>query len=72
MPAWRPIKRRRLVSLLRGLGFTGPVSGGKHQYMVKGDLVVTIPNPHGGDLSIGLLAIIIRQAGVSRKKWESL
>jgi hypothetical protein len=38
--------------------------------MSRGDLVLTIPNPHRGDIGIGLLAIILKQAGVSRKEWE--
>lgn len=35
MPALKPIKRRELISRLRELGFEGPYSGGKHQYVVK-------------------------------------
>jgi predicted RNA binding protein YcfA (HicA-like mRNA interferase family) len=38
--------------------------------MVRGDCVLTIPNPHRGDIGIGLLAVILRQAGVSRREWE--
>ncbi len=40
--------------------------------MVKGDLVLTIPNPHGRDIGIGLLARILKQAGISRAEWERL
>jgi predicted RNA binding protein YcfA (HicA-like mRNA interferase family) len=70
MPPWVATKRRDLIAGLRRLGFTGPVSGGKHQFMTRGDLVVTIPNPHQSDISVGLLAVILRQAGISRKEWE--
>ena len=38
--------------------------------MVRGDTVVTIPNPHGGDIGVGLLAVILKQAGVTRTAWE--
>ena len=38
--------------------------------MQKGDLILTIPNPHPGDISIGLLKVILRQAGISRNDWE--
>jgi hypothetical protein len=38
--------------------------------MARGDVVVTIPNPHGRDISIDLLARILRQAGVSRAEWQ--
>lgn len=70
MPAWRPISRRDLVRTLRRLGFGGPFSGGKHQFMVRGDRVLTIPNPHRNDIGLDLLAIVLRQAGITRKEWE--
>lgn len=70
MPPWVPTKRRDLIAGLRRLGFTGPFSGGKHQFMTRGDVVLTIPNPHHGDIGIGLLAVVLRQAGISRKEWE--
>lgn len=38
--------------------------------MRKGDLVLTIPNPHRGDIGRTLLAIVLRQAGISRAEWE--
>jgi predicted RNA binding protein YcfA (HicA-like mRNA interferase family) len=72
VPAWKPLKRRELVAALRRAGFSGPFSGGRHEFMQKRDLVLTIPNPHRGDISIGLLVVILRQAGISRKDWERL
>jgi len=72
MPAWGPTSRRVLVATLRKLGFKGPFSGGKHEFMVRGDVVLTIPNPHSKDIGIGLLAVILKQAGVTRKEWESV
>jgi len=45
MPAWGPIKRRDWIAALRALGFQGPFSGGKRAFMVRGDLVLTIPTP---------------------------
>ncbi|MFI5401537.1 MAG: hypothetical protein ACHQ1G_01165 [Planctomycetota bacterium] len=38
--------------------------------MVRGDLVLTIPNPHAGDIGVGLLSRILKQARVSREDWE--
>jgi len=70
MPAWGPVNRRRLIATLRSLNFTGPYSGGRHQFMVRRDRVVSIPNPHTRDIGTGLLAVILRQAGVSRSEWE--
>ncbi len=72
MPPWKPQKRRELIAVLRRVGFRGPYSGGRHEFMQKGDLVLTIPNPHRGDIGVGLLAIILRQAGISRREWEKL
>jgi predicted RNA binding protein YcfA (HicA-like mRNA interferase family) len=70
MPPFGPISRRRLISSLKKLGFKGPFSGGRHEFVVRGSIVVTIPNPHTGDIGIGLLAVILKQAGVSRSEWE--
>ena len=54
------------------VGFEGPFSGGKLQFMARGDATTRLPNPHEGDVSVGLLTRILRQAGVSREKWEGL
>lgn len=72
MPPFGPISRRDLVAALRGAGFDGPYSGGKHQFMIKDDLTLTIPNPHHGDIGRELLSRILRQAGISRTQWEEL
>jgi len=40
--------------------------------MQKGNLVLTVPNPHRGDIGVGLLTMILRQAGISRAEWEWL
>jgi hypothetical protein len=50
------VSRRRLVRGLRVLGFEGPGQGGRHEYMRRGGVAVTIPNPHRGDIGVGLLA----------------
>lgn len=71
MPPWAPTKRRDLIAGFRRLGFEGPFSGGRHQFMTRGDLVLTIPNQHRRDIGVGLLAVILRQAGVSRREWEN-
>ncbi|MBI5497273.1 MAG: type II toxin-antitoxin system HicA family toxin [Deltaproteobacteria bacterium] len=72
MPRWGPVSRRELVRVLRALGFDGPFSGGRHQFMVRGDRVLTVPNPHAGDIGLGLLGIVLKQAGVSRKEWDAV
>ncbi|WP_293130515.1 type II toxin-antitoxin system HicA family toxin [Microcoleus sp. bin38.metabat.b11b12b14.051] len=72
MPTFGPISRRDLVQYLREVGFDGPYPGGKHQYMVKGELKLTIPNPHQGDISQALLSRILRQGNITRDEWEGL
>ena len=72
MPPFGPISRRDLVRALRLAGFEGPYSGGKHPFMLKGDLTLTLPSPHHGDVGRELLARILRQAGISREQWERL
>lgn len=72
MPPLGPIKRERLIRHMRQLNFTGPYSGGKHQFMVKGKRTVRLPNPHQHDIGAQLLLRILRQAGIARNKWEKL
>jgi predicted RNA binding protein YcfA (HicA-like mRNA interferase family) len=72
MPAFGPISRRLLIRYLRQSGFEGPYSGGKHQFMVKGDRTLRIPNPHQTDVRVQLLTKILQQAGISRSEWERL
>lgn len=42
MPKLAPVSWTELVRRLRELGFDGPYQGGKHPYMVKGNLVLTL------------------------------
>lgn len=72
MPQFGPIKRNDLIHNLRELGFEGPYAGGKHQYMVKGEIKLTIPNPHQSDIGRDLLARILRQGGIDKSDWEKL
>lgn len=52
-----PISHRSFVRRLRELGFEGPFSGGRHPQMRRGDLTLIIPNPHEGDIGVGLLRL---------------
>jgi predicted RNA binding protein YcfA (HicA-like mRNA interferase family) len=72
MPTFGPVKRDVLIRCLRKFGFDGPYSGGKHPFKVKGDLALTIPNPHHKDIGREFLARILRQAGVTKEEWEKL
>lgn len=72
MPPWGPTTRTDLIRCLRRLGFSGPYSGGKHQFMVKEHLRVRIPNPHRGEIGRNLLRAVLREAGISMTEWENL
>jgi predicted RNA binding protein YcfA (HicA-like mRNA interferase family) len=72
MPPFGPIKRKDLIQLLKQLGFEGPYSGGKHQFMVRADVTIRIANPHQGDIGRELLGRILSQAGISKEEWEKL
>ncbi|MCS7301311.1 MAG: type II toxin-antitoxin system HicA family toxin [Fimbriimonadales bacterium] len=72
MPAFGPIKRRELIQALRRAGFEGPYTGGRHQYMVRGEVRLVLPNPHRHEIGRELLARILKQAGISREEWEQL
>ena len=67
-----PIKRKDLIRRLRERGFDGPYSGGKHQFMIRGDTTIRVPNPHQADISRELLTRILRQARISKQEWEEL
>ena len=64
-----PVSWRVFVGRMKKFGFNGPYQEGKHPYMIKGSISLTIPNPHDGDISPDLLIRLLRQAGVERSKW---
>jgi predicted RNA binding protein YcfA (HicA-like mRNA interferase family) len=69
MSKLRPVSYHDFVKRLRDLDFEGPYSGGKHMYMLKGNLRITIPNPHKKEIGVDLLMRILRQARITRKDW---
>ena len=72
MPRLTPISQRKFIVKLKKFGFNGPYQEGKHPYMIKGEVSVTIPNPHKGDISKSLLSEILRQAGISASEWNKI
>ena len=74
MPHFGPIRRKELIRFLKELGFSGPYSGCKHEFMVRESdrLRLTIPNPHHGEIGKSLLAELLREAEISRQDWERL
>lgn len=64
-----PVSWKQLVKILKDFGFEGPFSGGKHPYMIKKELVLTLPNPHKNEISVDLLFRILKQAAIKREDW---
>ena len=64
-----PVSWRELVRRLLDLGFEGPYQGGRHPQTRRGDATVIIPNPHEGDIGVGLLRRLLRQADVTHEEW---
>jgi hypothetical protein len=76
MAGWRPLKRRDFTRKLRALGFDGPFSGTRHQFMVSGQHRQTIPtNP---EYSVPQIRMLVRQVEsilertVTLDEWNSL
>ena len=67
-----PVSWEDLVKRLRKLGLEGPYRGGEHPYMVKGDLTLTIPNPHRREIDVDLLRRILKQGRIPRERWLEL
>ena len=72
MPSFGPTKRKDLIKALKKAGVEGPFAGGKHEFLVKGELRLVLPNPHQNEISKDLLARILKQANISRKDWEKI
>lgn len=59
MSQWTPCKRRDFINSLRELGFDGPFSGTKHQFMVYKQHRLAIPS--NTEYSIPQLKMMIRE-----------
>jgi len=76
MAGWRPLKRRDFVRKLRALGFAGPYSGTRHEFMIFGSHRQTIPS--NSEYSVPQIRMLVRQVEsiiqrrVGLEEWESL
>jgi hypothetical protein len=66
-----PVSRAKLIRRLKKIGFEGPFPGSDHDYMVRGDNFVRIPNDHGREIGANLISEILMEGGVSRDEWLS-
>ncbi len=63
--------RREVIRKLRRLGFDGPFPGGRHEFMTRERLKLYLPNPHGGDLSAGLVTRLLKEGRITEEEWEA-
>lgn len=76
MSQWTPSKRRDFVRRLHKLGFAGPFSGARHQFMVYKQHRMAIPS--NDEYSVPQLRVLIREieAIINRKiaadEWNAL
>ncbi len=60
MSRWTPCKRRDFIRRSRQLGFDGPFTGTRHQFMVYQKHRLTIPS--NSEYSVPQLRMMIREA----------
>jgi hypothetical protein len=76
MAAWRPLKRRDFIRKLRALGFDGPFSGTRHQFLIWQQHRQTIPT--NSEYSVPQLRMLLRQIesilgrSISMQEWNDL
>jgi len=76
MSRWTPCKRSLFIKKLRQLGFHGPYSGARHEFMVIGESRLTLPS--NAEFSIPQLKMMIAEIEslLSRQidllEWEQL
>jgi len=59
MSRWTPCKRSEFIRRLRQLGFDGPYSGTRHQFMVSEQQRLAIPS--NAEYSVPQLHLLIRE-----------
>ena len=59
MSQWHPCKRRLFIKRLRKIGFEGPYTGTRHQFLVYGDHRLNVPSNE--EYSIPQLKMMIKE-----------
>ena len=59
MSRWTPCKRRVFIRRLRQLGFNGPFSGSRHQFMVYQDHRLAVPS--NAEFSVAQLRLMLHE-----------
>ncbi len=76
MSRWIACKRRDFVKKIRRIGFEGPYSGTRHQFMVYGQHRLTIPSNDEYSvpqlrMMIGEIEVILERE-ITLEEWNSL
>jgi hypothetical protein len=76
MSSWRPCKRRDFIRRLRKIGFVGPSSGTRHEFMVLDKYRLSIPSNE--EFSVPQLRMILNEVEmilsreITLEQWEAL
>ena len=76
MSRWTPCKRTDFIRRLRMLGFEGPYSGARHQFLIRANHRLTIPS--NAEYSVPQLRVLLRDVeaiigrGLTQEGWDSL
>jgi len=76
MTRWAPCKRLDFIRRLRKLGFDGPFSGTRHQFMIYEQYRLAIPSR--ADYSVPQLRVMLREVediigrSISLEEWNEL
>lgn len=62
MSRWTPCKRREFIRRLRVLGFDGPFSGARHQFLIQNENRLTIPSNE--EYSVPQLRMMLRETAI--------
>ena len=76
MGKWAPCKRRKFIKRLQQLGFDGPFSGTRHQFMLLENYRLAIPS--NSEYSVPQLRFMLKevegilQREISPDEWNNL
>ncbi len=76
MNPWHPCKRSDFIRRLRRLGFDGPYSGSRHQFLIFENHRLTVPS--NLEYSVPQLRMMLREAAgilgreISPDEWRNL
>jgi hypothetical protein len=76
MAGWHPLRRREFIRRLLALGFAGPYSGARHDFLIFRQRRQTIPS--NTDYSVPPVKMLVRQVEgmvgrkISAEEWADL